>query len=286
MFAEACEKAMKFTRPVIISSRTYDGRTISGCATFFIINRDGWALTAGHIFSSNIQFKEDRKKIDDYEKRRTSEPELRPDPNWITNSSFWWGWDNVRVSEAYINMEIDIAVCKLEGFRPDLISVYPVFKDPSKMRPGTSLCRTGFPFVKDATEFEESTGNFRIRKGILPMAFFPNEGIHTRNIFAGRSRDGNYEKLFVETSSPGIKGQSGGPIFDRNGNIAGMQVFTEHFELDFRPSAVNSKGETVVENQFMNIGVGVHVKTIMAILDSKGIKYDIEGDDQGYRIIG
>ena len=36
----------------------------------------------------------------------------------------------------------------------------------------------------------------------------------------------------------------------------------------------------------MNIGVGVHVKTIRAILDSKGVKYEIEGDDQGFRIIG
>ena len=118
------------------------------------------------------------------------------------------------------------------------------------------------------------------------MAFFPNEGIHTRNLLMGKSVDGGYEKLYVETSSPGIKGQSGGPIFDKNGFIAGMQVFTEHFALDFRPSITNSKGETVEENQFMNIGVGVHVKTIKAILDSKGIKYDEEGDDQGFRIIG
>ena len=45
-------------------------------------------------------------------------------------------------------------------------------------------------------------------------------------------------------------------------------------------------GELIQENQFLNIGVGVHVKTIMAILDSKGVKYDMEGDDQGFRIVG
>jgi len=118
------------------------------------------------------------------------------------------------------------------------------------------------------------------------MVFFPNEGIHTRNVLMGKSTDGGFEKLYVETSSPGIKGQSGGPIFDKNGYIAGMQVFTAHYPLDFRPSVTNSKGETVEENQFMNIGAGVHVKTIKAILDSKGIKYDEEGDDQGFRIIG
>ena len=282
MFADACERAMKFTRPVIISSRTFDGRTISECATFFLINRDGWAITAGHIFRSNIKFNEDRKKIEDYKKGKID----KADPDWITNHSFWWGWDNLRIAEAYVNMEIDIAVLKLDGFKPDMIKEYPVFKDPEKMRPGTSLCRTGFPFVSDATEFNEGAGGFRIKPGILPMVFFPNEGIHTRNIFAGKSKDGNYDKLFIETSSPGIKGQSGGPIFDRNGNIAGMQVFTEHFALDFRPSAVKDKGEPVEENQFMNIGVGVHAKTIMQVLDSKGVKYDMEGDDQGFRIVG
>ena len=286
MFADACEKAMKFTRPVLISSRTFDGRTISGCATFFVINRDGWILTAGHVFRENIQHKEDRKRIDEYNGKKDSDPELRPDPNWLTNTSFWWGWDNVRVSEAYINLDIDIAVCKLDGFRPDMVKEYPVFKDPSKMRPGTSLCRLGFPFIKDVTEFDDATSSFRIKKGVLPIAFFPNEGIHTRNILTGRSVDGGFEKLYVETSSPGIKGQSGGPIFDKNGYIAGMQAFTEHFALDFRPSVTNSKGETVEENQFMNIGVGVHVKTIKAILDSKGIRYDEEGDDQGFKIIG
>ena len=286
MFADACEKAMKFTRPVIISTRTFDGRVQSGCATFFLINRDGWAITAGHIFKSNLQLKEDRKKIEEYNRNKASNPDLKPNPNWLTNQSFWWGWDTVRLSEAYINLDVDIAVCKFDGFRPDMVSQYPVFKDPEKMRPGTSLCRTGFPFISDVTEFDERSGNFRIRPGKLPMAFFPNEGIHTRNIFAGKSREGNYDKLYVETSSPGIKGQSGGPIFDRDGYIAGMQSYTAHYELDFRPSTRNDKGEVIQENQFMNIGVGVHVKTIMEILDSKGVKYDMEGDDQGFRIIG
>ena len=287
MFADACEKAMKFTRPVIISARTYDGKTTSDCATFFMINRDGWALTAGHIFKSNIQAREDVKKIEEYKKAKSEGKDVpEPDPKCITNHSFWWGWDNVRISEAYVNLDIDIALCKLDGFKPDMVTQYPIFKDPEKMKPGTSLCRIGFPFITNVTDFDEKSAGFRIRPGVLPMVFFPTEGIHTRNIYSGKSKEGNYDKLYVETSSPGIKGQSGGPIFDRNGFIAGMQVFTEHFPLDFRPSAVNENGQLIVENQFLNIGVGVHVKTIMAILDSKGVKYDVEGNDQGFRIVG
>lgn len=280
MFADACEKAMKFTRPVIISTRSVDGEVQSGCGTFFVINRDGWIITAGHVFDQMIKFQEDRKKIEEAEKNGTPK-----DPKWFTNHSFWWGWDNVLLVEAYVNREIDIAVGRLNGFKPEMVPEYPIFKAPETLRPGTSLCRIGFPFVNNATSFDEKASTFRINPGVLPMAFFPNEGIHTRNLLTGRSKDGNYEKLYVETSSPGIRGQSGGPIFDKKGYIAGMQMITEHFQLGFAPVARGGNGYAVAENQFMNIGVGVHVKTIMAILDSKGIKYFKEYDDQGFRII-
>ena len=287
MFAKACSIARNWTRPMIVSVRLANGSVETQVGTYFIVNKDGWALSAGHLFDSFVKFQSDQKKMKEAADMNQAKPgSVEADPKWITNHSFWWGWDNVRIAEAYVNTDVDIALCKLDGFRPDMVTGYPIFKDPEKMRPGTSLCRTGFPFINDVTEFDDRTGGFRIKKGVLPMAFFPNEGIHTRNIFMGKSRDGGFDKLYVETSSPGIKGQSGGPIFDRNGCIAGMQVFTQHFALDFRPSAVNGKGETVEFNQFMNIGVGVHVKTIRQILDAKGVKYDTEGDDQGFRIIG
>ena len=289
MFADACEKAMKFTRPVIISTRSIDGSTTSGCAAFVVINRDGWFMTAGHVFDSFVKLKEDKTKIDELESlnqapHSSMRKEIKKDPKWITNQSFWWGWDGIRVGEVYVNREIDIAVGRFEGFKSEWISEYPIFKDPSKMRPGTSLCRIGFPFIDSSTDFDEKTQNFRIRPGVLPMAFFPNDGIHTRNVLTGRSKDGDFEMLYVETSTPGLKGQSGGPIFDRNCNIAGLQVRTAHMPLGFSPS-VQYKGDLVVENQFMNVGIGIHVKTLLAVLDSRGVKYACEGDDQGFRIV-
>lgn len=291
MFADACERAMKFTRPVIISTRSVDGTTTSGCAAFIIINRDGWILTAGHIFDSFVKYKDDEKKIKELEDLNAdaSNPgglkrSIKKDPSWLTNHSFWWGWDRVSLSEVYVNREIDIAVGRLDGFRSEWISEYPVFKDPSKMRPGTSLCRLGFPFVDSTTDFDEQKNTFVIRKGVLPMALFPNDGIHTRNIMMGKSKDGDFEILYVETSTPGLRGQSGGPIFDRNCNIAGIQISTAHLPLGFTPT-IKYGNETITENQFMNVGLGVHVKTLLAILDSKGIKYTSESDDQGFRII-
>ena len=43
----------------------------------------------------------------------------------------------------------------LEGFNPEWIKEYPVFKDPDTIRPGTSLCRIGFPFMESTTDFDE-----------------------------------------------------------------------------------------------------------------------------------
>ncbi len=41
----------------------------------------------------------------------------------------------------------------------------------------------------------------------------------------------------------------------------------------------------MVENQFLNVGNGVHMKTIRAVLDDRGVRYDAEGDESGFRII-
>ena len=58
---------------------------------------------------------------------------------------------------------------------------------------------------------------------------------------------------------------------------AGQEVVQATVEYD---------GKTVVENQFMNVGLGVHVATIRDVLDSRGVRYDAEEDVGGYRIVG
>ena len=93
-----------------------------------------------------------------------------------------------------------------------------------------------------------------------------------------------HEMLYVETSTPGLKGQSGGPIFTTKGHIYAMQVATAHMPLGFSPT-IEVDGRTEVANQFMNVGLGLHVRIIREILDEHGIRYDAEGDESGYRIV-
>ena len=66
--------------------------------------------------------------------------------------------------------------------------------------------------------------------GTFPMVFFPNEGILTR-ILCGE--DG--QPRFIETSNPGLMGQSGGPIFETRGTLWGVQSHTSHLPLGFSP---------------------------------------------------
>lgn len=290
MFAKACERVYKFTRPLIISTRTIDGTVSSSCGTFIIINPEGWILTAGHLFDSFVKYQQDMKKIKEVEEinarkasmavpgAMTLPDTIQLDPKWITNHSFWWGGDGLRITSVYVNREIDIALAKLDGFRPDMVQEYPIFRDPDTMRPGTSICRTGFPFANIATDFDEGSKSFRIRNGVLPLPFFPNDGIHTRNVLKqNKSREGNYDMLYVETSTPGLKGQSGGPIFDTNGHIYAMQVQTNHIPLGFHPIS-EYDGKSIVENQFLNVGIGVHGKLLQQIMRDHHISFKVEGD--------
>ncbi|MCL2143644.1 MAG: trypsin-like peptidase domain-containing protein [Methanomassiliicoccaceae archaeon] len=289
MFGDACEKAMKFTRPVITSTRHYDGTVNSSCGAFIVLNDDGWILTAGHIFDSFMAYKDQSKKINDIEEQNSNKmhsrnhPKVKIEPKWITNHSFWWGWDNVRLNSVFVDRKVDVAVGRLEPFDKKWISEYPTIKDPAKMRPGTGLCKLGFPFTKINATFDENSKNFRLAEGTLPLPLFPIEGMHTRNIMQGKSMDGSIDILYVETSSPGIRGQSGGPIFDKECNICGIQLRTNHMPLDFKAEA-QVDGRKVVENQFLNLGVGLHARTIVDVLKSKNIEFTSEGGSE-YRII-
>lgn len=292
MFADACEKAAKFTRPLIISTKQIDGKVNATCGAFIVLNEEGWIITAGHMFDSFVKFQGDQNKIKEVNELNSSRmnqqgspsSHIKTDPDWLTNHSFWWAWDGVRLVEAFVDRQIDICVGRLEPFDPKWVTEYPVFRDPNSLKPGTSLCRLGFPFVQVESEFDEATKAFRIKKGVLPLPLFPNDGIHTRNVVKGRSKEGNYEMMYIETSSPGLRGQSGGPIYDKDGKIYAMQVQTAHIPLGFQPTA-EFEGKRIVENQFINVGLGVHSKTIQTILRDRNVKFKVEGEESGFRII-
>jgi len=290
MFAEACRLVSRFTRPVIIFTRFYDKTVKCGCGAFIVLNDEGWILTAAHLWKSFFAHKEHSKQIAEYnEKVRAiqSNPgldakqkseglrRLKNNPRWITNHSFWWGWDGVTVEDIRFLPEGDIAVGRLDSYDPKMVETYPVIKDPtSNLDIGTSLCRLGYPFLQIEATFDEKNCTVELAPGTLPLPRFPIEGIYTRNAIAGKSRDGKYEIKFLETSSPGFRGQSGGPVFDVKGTVWAIHSRTAQLPLGFGPGE-KKDGQETEEKQFLNVGLGVHPELIVTFLRDNGIRFNL-----------
>jgi len=109
---------------------------------------------------------------------------------------------------------------------------------------------------------------------LLPIPRFPIEGIYTRDLITGKSQDGTMDVMYLETSSAGIRGQSGGPIIDMEGNIYAVQSKNLTMSLGFK-GVVEIDGKEIEENQFINVGIGVHIKTIVNLLNKHSIKHEI-----------
>jgi len=166
-----------------------------------------------------------------------------------------------------------LVIGRLEPFNQKIISTYPVLKDPAlNLNIGTSLCKLGYPFHDIKASFNDTKNTFELAPGSVPLPLFPIEGIYTRNIIAGKSKNGKYDIKFLETSTPGLRGQSGGPIFDSNGVVWALQSRTNHFPLGFSPK-IRKNGKEVEENQFLNVGWGIHPELIVAFLSDNGIKF-------------
>lgn len=287
MFTNAYKVASCFTQPVIISTRFFDKTVECGCGAFIVVNGEGWIMTVAHLWESFLAFQQHTKEISnhniqlqtiqqdkrlDAKQKRKRINHLKINPKWITNHSFWWGRDNVQLKDITLLPDGDLVIGRLDPFDPKSIMSYPVFKDPTSLSIGTSLCKLGYPFHKIEAAFNESKNMFELAPNALPLPRFPIEGIYTRNIMTGKSKDGKYDIKFLETSSPGLRGQSGGPVFDVKGTIWAVQRGTVHFPLGFSPK-IKKDGREVEENQFLNVGVGIHPELIVAFLKDNGLKF-------------
>lgn len=295
MFAEACSKARNFTRPVVISSRRVDGKCTAAIGAFVVINKEGWAVSAWHIIEEiqklNLAIQQyhradDTRKAINAEEGLTKKERgrrLKVLPTFVrespTNSSSWWSWDGVNLERFMSLPAVDLVFLHLEPFDPSWISEYPVFKDPGKpMNQGRTLCRIGFPFHTIEPVFHADRNVFELPPGSLPLPFFPNDGLFTRTVEVQPDPPlatmPPFPLRMLETSSPGLKGQSGGPLFDQNGTIWGIQSRTFHFPLGFSPSVPKGKPNEK-EHQFLNVGWAVHAETIVGMMRDQKIEFSL-----------
>lgn len=297
MFVGAIEKVDQFTRPIHFIVRYYGGSDIvPGTATLFFVNESGCAITCKHVAEQLLQaeslyahylrfrselrrlprdrnFETQRKKLEEAH-RISDETVIRVRSNFVNSVS---GFKSFTVHN---HPTQDLSIIEFNKYEARHYQGYALFlKDGKKVKQGKYLCRLGYPFP----EFTNYRLNPQLddiewtEEGRVNTPSFPIDGIVTRHLVDGRGITG------IEMSTPGLRGQSGGPLFDRHGVIYGMQSATRHLHLGFdqinREVVTDGLRRRVSNYPFLNVGQCVHVDVIKDFLHEKGIRfYEAEGE--------
>jgi hypothetical protein len=169
---------------------------------------------------------------------------------------------------------IDLALLHFRNFDSLACDSFPVFPaDTAGLRQGKFLCRLGFPFPA-FTNFAYDAERDAIgwtSGGRQDTPQFPIEGMLTRYL---GDEAGNV--MGFEMSTPGLRGQSGGPAFDAQGRVWGMQAATNHLDLDFDVNQEvwrNGQTKKVNDSAFLHVGHCIHVDAMKAFLRAHGVGF-------------
>jgi S1-C subfamily serine protease len=270
MFAQAVDLASRFTFPFVGLRRRECGQTYATIGAFVMLNRDGWALTSGHLIDEILAVERE------VEEGVTLAPE--GGSACVEHVEIWAtpGFDRSRprALQAIVRGIADLAVVKIEPFDAEQVSTYPVLRDvaASPIVQGMSVCRLGYPFHSIQPGWDADRREFALPQGAFPVPSFALDGVVAR--FHRSVAEGGHEATFIATSTPGLRGQSGGPLLDTEGRLCGIQSHTTHLDLGF--DGHFSAGEQVMaERQFLNVGAATHVSDVTSVLDEAGIRYDL-----------
>lgn len=291
MFESAIENVLKFTRPIHTITRTYGGLLSPGASTFFFVNYNGVAVTCKHIMNlvfmaddlnrNFLEFKRERDKLPKDNKFRKHlqglEGKFKYQKETIIQlkNNFLNCFDKFDQIVCHPHPMLDLAILEFKGFSRIYYNSHAVFlKNSGSIRQGKYLCRIGYPFPEfnnfrynaEADDIEwTNTGNPN-------SPSFPIDGIVTRFL-----ADPNAGITGIEMSTPGLRGQSGGPLFDVNGHIYGMQFATNHLHLGFdikeKEIIQDGKKSKVSNYPFLHVGLCVHVEKIKEFLRQHSVSF-------------
>lgn len=292
MFVNAIEEVGRFTRPIHTISRNYNDTTVApGAATLFFVNENGVAVTCRHVINllgNRLAINEHYNKFrtekmaigrnNKYNQRIKGLEEMynyKPDALIQLKELFVGVTTETTSAYRWINHPIyDLSIVVFENFKNPAYQSYARFvKDSSILKQGKFLCRLGFPFPEFTNyRYNESIDDIEwTETGQVETPRFPIEGMLTRHLLHERTIFG------LELSTPGLRGQSGGPLFTSDGLVCGMQSGTNHLHLgfDMKNFELKTNGKTIrVNNQpFLNVGHCVHVDVIKNFLRDNNIKY-------------
>jgi hypothetical protein len=218
--------------------------------TFVVINDDGWIATAAHLFELGNKRKVDGPKIAALEQemaavrantnlssalkaRQLRQLERKAQPDWLAKISYWWAHDGVELKDVKLAPIVDLAIGRLDPFPRDVFRAHALLKNPATgLHQGSSLCKLGFPFPQITATYDAAADRFQF--DAAGLTYFPLDGIFTRILDQGPVPGAGFRVQWVEMSTPGLKGQSGGPVYDAHGRLWGIQSSTSPIPLGFR----------------------------------------------------
>jgi len=291
MFVDALARVDRFTKPIHFITRYYGGTDIiPETATLFFVNEDGFAVTCRHVvdqllasdpfYARYLQFRSELRQFQkdpSYQLQRQRLEEkygFTKDTVIRVRSNFMHCVAGEHQLTIHRHPTYDLAIIRFNGYEAKHYNGHALFlKEEGRIRPGRSLCRLGYPFPEftnyrlnpelDDIEWTDS--------GRMHTPGFPIDGIITRQI---ADKDGVFG---IEMSTPGLRGQSGGPLFDTDGLIYGMQSATMHLHLGFdqinREVISDGVRKRVSNYPFLNVGRCIHVRVIKDFLRSKGVTF-------------
>lgn len=296
MFVKAIETVTQFTRPMLTISRNYGSTEVEpGCATIIVVNEEGWLLTCRHVAQLIVdaetinqkftKFKQEVAALSSGKHYKTQVKALEKKYGYVKGKGIIAQLKNqFNIVDRFTSIQVimhkdyDIALVKLDGFSKLSYNSYPVFaKDTTRLKQGMSLCRLGYPYP-EFSNFSYDAANDDIvwtNAGNHNTPLFPIDGILTRHLVDAKKN----RVVGIELSTPGLRGQSGGPLFDVDGIVCGIQSATHSLPLGFdqenREIKVKGVTKKVNDYSFIHLGNCVHVDVIKEFMNDNGIKYNV-----------
>lgn len=285
MFVKAIKDSISFTKQLRTIHRTYGSKDVHKTAsTLMVINQDGWLLTAKHVAQNFNLANILNKRYQDFQHAKKdsvlSQAEIENQfkykpgvPIQLKNQFYGVFKGTPSGIKVIFHKTLDLALVKIEGDVDMLTNEYPLFSE-NEVEVGMMLCKLGYPFSEYTCVAYDAIQDDIVftQTGKQSSPYFPLDGMVTRKI-------GNGEKVIgFEMSTPGIKGQSGGPVFDEQGVIYGMQSGTKSHDLDLRMKKSIQTIDGPVDHTtyaFMNVGVVISSREIIAFLEENSVKHRV-----------